>query len=225
MKTKKYKHADLERKRSIFFQIGLIVALGCAFAAFEWTMQDANILIMPVADEFVEQLDLPKVIKLEEKKPEPVKKQELLEEIIKITNDDDPNADTPDFTTEATEETSVLDIPELPTEEADDEVHVFVERMPEFPGGMEALMQFLASNIKYPVICAELGIEGKVYVGFVVDKKGIVTNVHVMRSPDANLSKEAIRVVSMTPRWSPGKQGGKPVKVAYTVPVNFKLQK
>lgn len=222
METKKYKHADLERKRSVFFQIGLIVALGSAFAAFEWSSQDVQIPIEMIGTPIEEDLDLPEVIKVEEKKTEPIKKFKPLEEII-IAENDDPTATTPDFTSEVAPDASIT-IPETQAEEVDETVHVIVERMPDFPGGMGALMNYFARNIRYPVICAELNVQGKVYVGFVVDKDGSVTDVKVLRSPDANLSKEALRVVSLMPKWKPGKQGGKAVKVSYTVPVNFKLQ-
>lgn len=223
MQTKKYKHADLERKRSVFFQIGLIVALGGAFAAFEWSSKDVSIPLIIEGDPYIEEIDLPEIIRVEEPKPEPIKKMNIPEELI-ITADNDPEAQDLKFTTEIPDETMVIEIPDFNEEEPDDEIHHIVERMPEFQGGTSALMQYFADNIKYPAICAELGIQGKVYVSFVVGKDGNVTNVEVLRSPDANLSKEAVRVVKEMPVWSPGKQGGKPVRVSFTVPVNFRLQ-
>lgn len=226
MKVKKYKHADLERKRSMFFQIGLIVALAASLAAFEWSTEEVLVPedLAGQMDLYEEDLILPENIKLEEKKPQPVQPQKILEPIIKETNNNDPDAGELIFSSEDWPEVPV-DIPELPEESVEDNsVYIFVERMPEPPGGMKGLMQYFAENIRFPVICAELGIEGRVYVGFVVDKDGSVTDVKVLRSPDANLSKEAIRVVQNMPAWKPGKQGGKPVKVSYTVPVNFQLQ-
>lgn len=226
MKVKKYKHADLERKRSMFFQIGLIVALAASLAAFEWSTEEVLVPedLAGQMDLYEEDLILPENIKLEEKKPQPVQPQKILEPIIKETNNNDPDAGELIFSSEDWPEVPV-DIPELPEESVEDNsVYIFVERMPEPPGGMKGLMKYFAENIRFPVICAELGIEGRVYVGFVVDKDGSVTDVKVLRSPDANLSKEAIRVVQNMPAWKPGKQGGKPVKVSYTVPVNFQLQ-
>ncbi len=223
MDTKKYRHADLERKRSIFFQIGLILAIAGALVAFEWSTEDVEIPMQITSDPIVEEIELPRVIKVEEKKPEIVHKLEI-KDVIKIVENTAHLDDVPDFISEPTDDPIDFNIPECPPEVVDEEVHVFVERMPEFPGGTEALMRYFATNIKYPVVCAELNVQGRVYISFVVDKDGSITNVEVKRSPDANLSKEAMRVVSAMPKWNPGKQGGRPVKVAYTVPVSFKLQ-
>ena len=99
-----------------------------------------------------------------------------------------------------------------------------VEQMPSFPGGQAALMQWLSSNMKYPTIAAENGVQGRVIVQFVVEKDGSVTDVHVAKSVDPSLDKEAARVVKAMPKWIPGKQNGSAVRVKYTVPVTFKLQ-
>ncbi len=113
--------------------------------------------------------------------------------------------------------------PEPPKEE---ETKVFdvVEEMPSFPGGQGALMEYLQKNIKYPVVAAENGIEGRVIVRFVVSKDGSISNVTVVRSVDSALDKEAIRVVESMPKWIPGKQNGASVNVNFTLPVTFKLQ-
>ena len=113
--------------------------------------------------------------------------------------------------------------PEPPKEE---EAKVFdvVEQMPSFPGGQAALMQYLAKNIKYPVVAEENGIQGRVIVTFVVGKTGAISNVQVAKGVDPSLDKEAVRVVSSMPNWIPGKQNGQSVNVKYTVPVMFKLQ-
>jgi protein TonB len=96
--------------------------------------------------------------------------------------------------------------------------------MPEFPGGELALRKFIANAIKYPVIAQENGIQGKVYVNFVVDKDGSITAAKIARGVDSSLDKEALRVVNSLPKWKPGMQRGKPVKVSYTVPISFVLQ-
>ncbi len=114
--------------------------------------------------------------------------------------------------------------PEPPKHEEENKVFDVVEQMPSFPGGMPALMQWLSQNIKYPVIAAENGVQGRVIVQFVVEKDGSVTDVHVAKSVDPSLDKEATRVVKAMPRWNPGKQNGSAVRVKYTVPVMFKLQ-
>jgi protein TonB len=110
-------------------------------------------------------------------------------------------------------------------EEAKEEVFIIVEEMPEFLDGGEAgLRAWIAKAIEYPVIAQENGIQGKVYVTFVVDKDGSVSDAKVIRGVDPSLDKEALRVVNSLPKWKPGKQRGKPVRVSYTVPISFVLQ-
>ena len=115
--------------------------------------------------------------------------------------------------------------PEPPKQEAEqNKVFDVVEQQPQFPGGMGALNQWLGSNIKYPAMAAENGIEGRVIVQFVVERDGSVSGVHVVRGVDPSLDKEATRVVAQMPKWIPGKQNGSAVRVKYTVPVTFRLQ-
>ena len=114
--------------------------------------------------------------------------------------------------------------PPAPKPEVSNKVFDVVEEMPSFPGGTGALMSFLNSNIKYPVVAQENGVQGRVIVGFVVERDGSITDVKVMRSVDPSLDREAQRVVRAMPRWKPGKQNGSAVRVKYTVPVVFRLQ-
>lgn len=117
----------------------------------------------------------------------------------------------------------VIAQPEPPKEE-ETKVFEVVEQMPSFPGGAGALMQYLGSNIKYPVVAEENGVQGRVVCTFVVEKDGSITDVRVVKSVDPSLDKEAVRVVKGMPRWIPGKQNGAAVRVKYTVPVTFRLQ-
>ena len=105
-----------------------------------------------------------------------------------------------------------------------EKVFEVVEQMPSFPGGDKALLEYLSSNIKYPVVAQENGVQGRVVVSFVVEKDGSITDVKVVRSVDPSLDKEAQRVVKSMPKWIPGKQNGSAVRVKYNVPVSFKLQ-
>ena len=114
--------------------------------------------------------------------------------------------------------------PPAPKPEVATKVFDVVEEMPSFPGGQGALMQYLASNIKYPVVAQENGVQGRVIVSFVVERDGSISDVKVARSVDPSLDREAQRVVKSMPRWSPGKQNGSTVRVKYTVPVVFRLQ-
>ena len=114
--------------------------------------------------------------------------------------------------------------PPAPKPEVSNKVFDVVEEMPSFPGGQGALMSFLNSNIKYPVVAQENGVQGRVIVGFVVERDGSITDVKVMRSVDPSLDREAQRVIKAMPKWKPGKQNGSAVRVKYTVPVVFRLQ-
>ncbi len=222
MKAKKYRHADLENKRGIFFQIGLIVALGASLAAFEWGAP-SNTPYQPVdVDPYIEVQEMIPITKHEEPKKELPKIKALDKLILVDETYDGPDCD-PDISSEDTG--APIDIPEVISEpdEAPSTFHV-VEHMPKFPGGHAALLKYIANSIKYPVICVETGISGRVYVSFVVNEKGQVVEAKVVRSPDANLSAEALRVVNSMPRWTPGRQRDKAVRVAYTIPVNFVLQ-
>ena len=111
-----------------------------------------------------------------------------------------------------------------PVKEEETKVFDVVEQMPSFPGGPSALMQYLSSNIKYPVVAEENGVQGRVVCTFVVEKDGSITDVRVVKSVDPSLDKEAVRVVKGMPKWIPGKQNGSAVRVKYTVPVTFRLQ-
>ena len=114
--------------------------------------------------------------------------------------------------------------PEPPKPVEDNNVYSVVESLPSFPGGNAAMQQWMSQNLKYPPVAQENGIQGTVTVQFVVEKNGSISNVKVIRGKDPSLDREAVRVVSSMPRWTPGKQNGKPVRVSYTVPVKFALQ-
>ena len=118
----------------------------------------------------------------------------------------------------------VIAQPEPPKHEEESKVFDVVEQMPSFPGGQGALLEYLASHVKYPVVAQENGVQGRVVVSFVVERDGSITDVRVVRSVDPSLDREAARVVSSMPRWTPGKQNGSAVRVKYNVPVSFRLQ-
>ena len=163
-----------------------------------------------------------------------IKKDQLVneEEVIKLDEIENSNKAIGAFTVEGNDEVGgeVLKIkeeiaqPEPPKHEEDNKVFEVVEQMPSFPGGYAALMQWLGSNMKYPTIAAENNVQGRVIVQFVVEKDGSITDVHVAKSVDPSLDKEASRVVKAMPKWIPGKQNSSPVRVRFTVPVTFKLQ-
>ena len=163
-----------------------------------------------------------------------IKKDQLVneEEVIKLDEIENSNKAIGAFTVEGNDEVGgeVLKVkeeiaqPEPPKHEEDNKVFEVVEQMPSFPGGYAALMQWLGSNMKYPTIAAENNVQGRIIVQFVVEKDGSITDVHVAKSVDPSLDKEASRVVKAMPKWIPGKQNSSPVRVRFTVPVTFKLQ-
>ena len=114
--------------------------------------------------------------------------------------------------------------PEPPKHVEETKIFTVVEQMPMYPGGDAALMGYLRDNIHYPTVAAENGVQGRVVVGFVVERDGSITDVKVLRSVDPSLDREAMRVVKSMPRWTPGKQNGSAVRVKYQVPVTFRLQ-
>ena len=229
MELKKSPKADLENKRNIFVQIGLLVSLAICLYAFDSTSKVKQVdSLGKVQEQAVEEEVIP-VTRQEEVKPPPPPPPPKVVDILNIV---DNNMDIKDELqiqdTEANDKTAITAVmqvsQEKEKEKEDTQVFFIVEDMPEFPGGMAALQKFIAQSIKYPVIAQENGIQGKVFVNFVVNTDGSVTNAKIARGVDPSLDKEALRVVMSLPKWKPGRQGGKPVRVSYTVPINFQLQ-
>lgn len=226
MEAKKSKKAAIENQRGSWLLMGVVVALAFMFVSFEWTQHDVRLAASLANDPIFEEVLVPITYpeeKLEPPPPPEVKASELIEI---VTNEQEV---TEAVTTVSEDQGQPYEIvwvpPVVETEKVDEDViHVSVEFMPEFPGGTAALMKYLGANIKYPTISQEMGSAGKVIVQFVVDKDGTITDPTVVRGVDAYLDKEAIRVISSMPKWKPGVQNGKKVRVKYTVPVVFRLQ-
>ena len=227
MEVKKSPKADLENKKSVFMQIGLVVVLSLVFIAFEWTSVDSGPNeAMRVDEEEVEEEVVP-ITRQEEVEPPPPPPPPKASDILNIVEDDvELDEELVIEDTEATQDDEVdfSDIDTGDEEEDEGEVFFVVEDMPEFPGGEQALHRYLAQEIKYPTIAQENGIQGRVYVKFVINTDGSVTDVEIARGVDPSLDKEALRVVRNMPKWKPGEQRGEPVRVSYTVPINFQLQ-
>jgi protein TonB len=227
MEVKKSPKADLENKKTVFMQIGLVVVLSLVFIAFEWSSTDSGPNEdMMIEEEEVEEEIVP-ITRQEEVKPPPPPPPPKATDILNIVEDDvELDEELVIEDTEATQDEEV-DFSNIDTgeEEAEEgEVFFVVEDMPEFPGGEQALHRYLAESIDYPTIAQENGIQGRVYVKFVINTDGSVTDVQIARGVDPSLDKEALRVVREMPKWEPGKQRGEPVRVSYTVPINFVLQ-
>ncbi len=225
MELKKSKRADLESKKGVFMQIGLIVALGLILLAFSYkTFERTSTLnIQMQVDDTPEEI-IP-ITKQEVKPPPPPPPKQVT--VINIVEDDVEVEDDIEIDVEADQETIVDDfIPIVEEEEAAVEMEIFtvVEAMPTFPGGDAARMKFLQDNIKYPQMARESGIQGTVYVTFVVERQGNVTDVRILRGIGGGCDEEAIRVIKLMPKWEAGMQRGKPVRVQFNMPIKFTLQ-
>ena len=225
MQVKKSEKASLESDKIIYVLMGLVFVLSLCYVALEWT--EREVTKYEVTDTeflFEEEVEIQQTSQETPPPPPPPAVQEV--EVLNVV-EDNVETESIEVNTEETETEVVIAAPvEAPVEEEEEEVvFVVVESMPEFPGGQQALFKYLSENVKYPVIAQENGIQGRVICQFVVNKDGSIVDVEVVRSGgDASLDKEAIRVIKSMPKWKPGKQRGKPVRVKYTVPVNFKLQ-
>jgi protein TonB len=225
MEIKKTPEADLENKKTLFRQIGLIVALAAVFFAFEYRSYDKRTLELmerPVEDITEE------IIPITEQKvkppPPPPPKQVT---VLKVVEDDVEVEDDIEIDVEVDQDTEIeVYVPPVMEEEEVVEAEIFtvVESMPEFPGGQAKMMEFIAQNIKYPAMARESGIQGRVFVNFVVEPDGSVSNVKVLRGIGGGCDEEAVRVVKSMPNWTPGRQRGKAVRVSFNLPVRFTLQ-
>lgn len=227
MEIKKSPKADLETKKAVFMQIGLVVALSLALIAFEWTTTDVALGSMQMTEDVAAEEEIIPITRQEEVKPPPPPPPPKVSDVLNIVDDDVELDDELELMDTESNENTTVDYKAVVVEEeeeADAPVFFIVEEMPVFPGGEEALRKYIAQSVKYPAIAQENGIQGRVFVAFVVNTKGEVTDVKIARGVDPNLDKEAIRVVTNMPKWTPGKQRGKAVKVSYTVPINFVLQ-
>jgi protein TonB len=228
MELKKAPKADMESKKNVFFMIGLVVTLGIILLAFEWTAKPSKADSLGSVNALDVEEEIIPITREQEIKPPPPPPPPKVVEVLNIVDDDMDIDDELEINTEIDEHTLINVAPVISTkpEEEEEEAQVFfiVEDMPEFPGGEMALRTYIANAIKYPVIAQENGIQGKVYVTFVVGKDGSVSNASIARGVDPSIDKEALRVVNTLPKWKPGKQRGKPVNVSYTVPINFVLQ-
>ena len=211
MEIKKSPKADLEGKKGIFFEIGLTLALAVLLFAFEWKSSTAEVnAFQTVAEAEIEEEIIP-ITQQMMKPPPPPPPAPKLTDLIDIVEDDtniDEELEIQDAEDDS-ENQEVPDVTDFGDYEGEDtgEAQIFqvVEDMPAFPGNVT---KWISKNVKYPVLAMENGIQGKVYIQFVIEKDGSITDVKVARGVDASLDKEAVRVVKAMPKWKPGKQRG-----------------
>ena len=235
MEIKKTTKADLEKGKTLALLMGIVMGLAILFVGFEWGTTEYEIDAKEgVADIFAEE-EIEITTQEEELPPPPPVEvppaMEVVAEVLTIVED---NVDvgnqvllsSEDTQREAQTQTYVPPTITVVVEEEISEEQIFevVEENASFPGGDAALLAFLSKNLDYPIFAQENGLSGRVACSFVVNTDGSIVDIQVVRGIDPSLDKEAIRVISIMPKWVPGKQRGKPVRVRFNLPVLFRLQ-
>lgn len=223
MEAKKTPKADLETKKRIFLQIGIALALVGVLLAFEWRQYERPEFDLGTLEmDFIEEEEIPIT---RQEQPPPPPPPEPSQELV-IVDDDVEIEEEFTIDVEATVYTEVQEFTPIIVEEeeiAEDVIFTVVEDQPSFPGGEEARIRYLQENLRYPQMAREAGIQGTVFVTFVVERDGSVTDVRVIRGIGGGCDEEAVRVVRNMPRWQPGRQRGQPVRVQFNMPIRFVL--
>ena len=222
MKPKKNPKSDLSRQGGMFLNIGMVVSLLIVIVAFEWrSYNDSDLMDLGNDDDFEDILEIPPT---EQPPPPPPKVQ--VPEIIEVPDEEEIEEEIEvELDVEVTEATVVEEIvfEEAPEEEAVDEIFAIVEEPASFPGGIQAFYTYLSKELKYPRQAQRMGIEGRVFVQFVVEKNGTLTDIKMVKGIGAGCDEEAVRVLKNSPTWKPGKQRGKPVRQKMIQNILFKF--
>ena len=228
MEIKKSEKANLENKKLLFVEIGLVISLAITLFAFEWTSTETEVAVLEDTQELVLEEEIIPITQEAPPPPPAAPKIPVLSDQIDIVDDeievdDDLFMNLEDDSSLGVE---IMDYVEVEEEVVEEEAIPFqlVEEKPSFQGGdANQFSKWVNSRLEYPEIAKENGVQGRVTLQFTVEKDGSVTKVKVLRGVDPSLDKEAVRVVSMSPKWSPGKQRDRAVPVTYTFPVIFQL--
>ena len=234
MQLKKTPKADLTKNSSLYFAIGLASVLLFSWVAIEWKTYEKSAFdyeALNVDDEDDEEVPITEQIKT----PPPPPPPPPAPEVIEIVEDEEDIEETVIESTE-TDQEEIVEIVDVVDDFEDVDVpFAVIEDVPLFPGCekvaksdrrkcfQEQINKHIRKNFRYPEIAQEMGIQGRVYVNFIISKDGSITNIR-MRGPDKNLEKEAKRIISMLPKMTPGKQRGRPVRVPFSIPISFRLQ-
>ncbi len=223
MDLKKNPEVDLEKKRRLFFVAGLVFAASLTLVAFEWKAFEAELMDLGNVEI---QLEEEEMIPITRQQPPPPPPPPPPQQIIEIVEDDEEIEEELEIESTEVDESTTIEIIDMPEEVVEEEPEIFliVEDPPSFPGGEEEMFKYLGKNIKYPPMAKDAGIQGIVYVTFVVMENGDIDQVKVLRGIGGGCDEEAIRVVKNMPSWKPGKQRGKSVRVQFNLPIRFTLQ-
>lgn len=223
MEEKKTPKADLNRKTGLHLSIGLVISLAVVTLAFEWKSYDDTGLVDlgTVENDFEDVMEIPPT---EQPPPPPPKIQQP--EIIEVPDEEEIEEEIEiDLDVEITEDTQIEEMvfEEAPEEEATDEIFMVVEDQPTPQGGMQAFYEYVGKNLEYPAQARRMGVEGKVFVQFVVNTDGSLTDVKAIKGIGAGCDEAAVEVVKSAPKWNPGKQRGRAVRVRMVLPITFRL--
>jgi periplasmic protein TonB len=226
MNTQKTSQQKLEGRKGIFLKTGIIIAMAGVLLAFQYRVMERK--LPDIQGPVVEAPEIDLLVFTLPKPPDPPKPPERQD--LQIAPDDiDIDDFFPEIDVEGLPDTEVTDYAPIFRDDEDEVVEDLVfdrpEIMPEFPGGLQALYAYLGRVINYPTMAANLNIEGVVFVGFVIERDGSVSNVHVIRGIGAGCDEEAVRAIENMPRWNPGQMGTQPVRVNYRLPVRFRLKR
>lgn len=224
MEIKKSPEANLEKRKSFYFLVGLMLSLGVVLVAFEWSKPEEEAGSL---GELNLELEEEEMIPITQQTPPPPPPPPPQTTIIEIVEDDQEIEEELEIEDTEDNEDDVIEFVDIPEEVVEaPQIFTIVEENPEFPGGEKALFEFLGKNTKFPAIAKDAGIQGIVYVQFVVMEDGSINPdmVEILRGVHPALDQEAIRVVKSMPKWSPGKQRGKAVRVYYKLPFRFTLK-
>ena len=229
MEVKKSPKADLERGKTMGILMGMIVGLAVLFVGFEWSDREITIVQDQGVADIIAEEEVEITRPEDTPPPPPPPPAPAVAEVLTVVEDDVKLDDIDIVSSEDDASSAQVEAYTPPAvveeeEESSQQIFTVVEEMPKFPGGDAELLKFIAKSIKYPVIAQENGIQGRVICAFVVNRDGSVVDAEVLRGVDPSLDKEALRVIGTMPKWTPGKQRGKPVRVKYTVPITFRLQ-
>lgn len=229
MEVKKTPKADLENRRTLYTEIGLVVALLVVWGAFSYSTKEKAVASLGEDTQVVEVEDMVPITQETPPPPPEVPKIPVLSDQIDIVEDDIKVDDNfMSLEDDANLGVEIMDYVEEVKEEVVEEEAIpfqLVEEKPSFNGGdANEFSKWVNSKLQYPEIAKENGVQGRVTLQFTVNPDGSVSNVKVLRGVDSSLDKEAVRVVSMSPKWKPGKQRDRAVKVTYTFPVIFQLR-
>ena len=229
MEIKKSEKANLENKKLLFVEIGLVISLGITFLAFEWTSKETKVSMLDEQTQVVLEEEIIPITQETPPPPPAAPKIPVLSDQIDIVDDEIELEDDlfMNLEDDANLGVEIMDYVEVEEEVVEEEAIPFqlVEEKPSFQGGdANQFSKWVNSRLEYPEIAKENGVQGRVTLQFTVEKDGSVTKVKVLRGVDPSLDKEAVRVVSMSPKWKPGKQRDRAVPVTYTFPVIFQLR-